>query len=381
MYRRGLWVLVMVMTLMGWAVPGSAQGETPVSTINETVITRAEFHARLRFVRWQYLKELQTYYEITDGNLGILPDYVNTLLYYFENPDMLGDAVLGQLEEDALLWQTSAELNLSPTAEDAQERENEFFSLWTNVAPEELAGDSEAQTFISTWYAEAMAASGMTREQIQQVFVTDALRSVLQTYVAERMPTEEEAVHTRQILCGFHPDDYFNRNVPTADERTTAEACIAEAQTRLAAGEDFAVVAADLSSDEYRDINGSPMGSATLGGDQGWTLISYLDEPIGMAVTGAALNTVLGPIETEAGLHLVEVLEQRMQALTEEELEEAKVGYFNLWIDTLLEEAMIERSADWNVDLPLDPALDTLAPEILTAIADLEASAQSTPTP
>jgi len=381
MFHRGLLVLVLVVTLLGWVMPGSAQGETPVSTVNGTVITQAEFHARLRFVRWQYLKELQTYYEITDGNLGISPSYVDTLLYYFENPDLLGDAVLWQLEEEALLWQMSAELSISPTAEDVLERENEFFSLWTNVAPEELAGDSEAQTFISTWYAEAMAASGMSKEQIQQIFVMDALRSALQDYVAARMPTEEEAVHTRQILCGFHPDDYFNLTVPTAEERATAEACIAEAQTRLAAGEDFAVVAADLSSDEYRDINGSPMGSATLGGDLGWTLVSYLDEPIANAVIGAEQNTVLGPIETEAGLHLIEVLEQRMQALTEEELEEAKVGYFNLWIDAKLTEATIERRADWNAGLPLDPALDTLAPEILTAIAELEADAQSTPTP
>jgi hypothetical protein len=62
-----------------------------------------------------------------------------------------------------------------------------------------------------------------------------------------------------------------------------------------------------------------------------------------------------------------------MQALTEYELAESQEGYFNLWIDALWQSATIERRDDWTLDLPAEPGIETLLPEVLEAITALEA--------
>jgi peptidyl-prolyl cis-trans isomerase SurA len=125
-------------------------------------------------------------------------------------------------------------------------------------------------------------------------------------------------------------------------------------------------VAADLSDDR---------ASAIQGGNVGWSLISYLAEGYANAVREAELNTVLGPVETEFGLHLIEVLDRKKQTLTQAEFEESASGYFRLWVQTIWGDATIERSADWNADIPTDPGLSTLAPEVITAVNALVAPA------
>ena len=352
--RVGLLVLLLLPVVSAWA-----QGDDVVSTVNGDTITRTAFHARMRFVRWQYLRELDALYEATGGQFELVPSYVQNLLLNLEVPDALGDAVLQQLEEERLLWQTGEELGVIPTAEDAQAQEDAFFSAWTDVPIAQLATNQDAQTFIAEWYAGAEAASGLSVNDIRIVFETEALRVKLFQHLSRNVPAEELAANTRHILCGFFADDVTSTDAPTVEQREAAEACITEARIRLANGEAFGDVARLLSTDP---------GSATGGGELGWTKLSYLVEPYAEAVREAPLNTVVGPVETVYGLHLVEVLEREMEALTEDELEESQQGYFTLWVEDLWAAAAIERSEDWSVGLPTTPGLETLDAELLTAL-------------
>jgi len=364
----GLIVCVLVAALAS-VTPGYAQDSTPgalptgvVSVVNGEPIAREAFHARLRLVRWQYLKELDALYGATGGNLQLTREHVTARVTSLQDPVQLGDDVLYQMEEEWLLWQTGEQLGILPTTTEIQQQEATFFSLWTNVPVEQLATSAQAQEFITTWYAEAMAASGMSVADFQQLFAASALRLRLYAYVAENAPTEELAVHTRHMLCSFHPDTPSDMSAPTAEQRAAAQACIDTALERLSAGDSFALVAAELSDDS---------ASAEQGGDVGWTLISYLAENYATAAQDSALKTVIGPVETEFGLHLIEVLDRRMQTLSAEELDASQRGYFRLWIQTLHDEATIARGDDWAAGLPVDPALDTLDPVLLSAIDDV----------
>lgn len=356
----GLWLLVI--TLAAPHMPAVAQDapDPVVSTVNGEQIPREWFHNRVKLVRWQYLKELQTVYAATGGNFALTPNYVNTTVYNLENPAILGDAVLYEMEEERLLWQTGQSLGIVPTAEDAQLREDAFFSGWTSVPVANLATNADAQAFIADWYAGATAASGMSAYDIRILFETEALRGLLFEYVSASVPTQELAVNTRHILCSFHPENPGDLTPPTQEEYDAAKTCIQSAQIRLASDEDFATVAADLSADQ---------ASAVQGGAVGWTLLSYLAPAYADATRAAELNTLLGPVETEFGLHLIEVLEREMQLLTEEQLSESQQGYFQLWVSTLWGEATVTRAADWDLNLPTEPTLQTLDPAILEAIA------------
>jgi hypothetical protein len=322
-----------------------AQDENIVSRVNDEPITADMFQARVRFVRWQYLKELDKLYEATGGNPALSEDYALSLLDTLEDPAQLGQDVLDLLEEERLLWQTAAELNLSATTDDAEAIGADFFSAWTEIPADELAQNPGAQEFIAAWYTEAVEVSGMSQKDIRAIFATEALRRVLYDYVGVNVPTEELAVHSWHILCAF--DDS-----PT--ERATAEACIQAAQTRLTAGETVEAVISGLSADM----------PTISGGDLGWVLHSYLPQAYADAVRDAPLDTVIGPVETEYGLHLINVVERRMQELSPAELESSKQGYFQLWLDTLWTKTDVVRSPGWEENIPDDPGLDTLRPEV-----------------
>jgi peptidyl-prolyl cis-trans isomerase D len=76
----------------------------------------------------------------------------------------------------------------------------------------------------------------------------------------------------------------------------------AEAQRRLQAGESFATLAAELSKDP---------SSGPRGGDLGWFGRGRMVPPFEEAAFGAEVGKVVGPVKSDFGYHLIEVLEKR----------------------------------------------------------------------
>ncbi|HVO70449.1 MAG TPA: peptidylprolyl isomerase [Aggregatilineaceae bacterium] len=362
------WTALVLIALVLAALPVHAQDQQIVSRVNGDPITRSAFQARVRLVRWQYLRELDKLYELTGGNVALTPQYVENLVTNLENPDTLGDAVLTQMEEERLLAQVGRDQGIAPTDAEVQQREAAFFSLWTNVSVDELASSDSAQAFITQWYVDAGAASGMSQDDLRAVFAAEALRARLFDHVTADVPTEELAVHTRHILCSFHPDNPTDLTPPTPEERSAAENCIMNAYARLSAGEPFASVANALSNDR---------ASAQRGGDVDWARVSTLVTGYADAVRDAELNKLIGPVETEFGLHLIEVLERKKQRLTDEEYATSRQGYFDAWLKALRAQATIERSPDWNTDIPTEPGLDALDAKVRDAVTKV--TGNSTP--
>ena len=77
---------------------------------------------------------------------------------------------------------------------------------------------------------------------------------------------------------------------------------IAEAQAELESGADFAEIAKRFSDD---------VGSAGFGGDLGFTSGDAFPEEMEEAIEQLAVNAVSGPVETDAGTHLLLVTEIR----------------------------------------------------------------------
>jgi peptidyl-prolyl cis-trans isomerase D len=74
------------------------------------------------------------------------------------------------------------------------------------------------------------------------------------------------------------------------------------AQARLAAGEDFAEVAREMSKDG---------GSGANGGDLGWFGRGRMVPPFEQAAFAATIGEVVGPVQSNFGYHLIEVQERR----------------------------------------------------------------------
>lgn len=354
---RSLALSIALALIFGLAAvaPLSAQTDPDiVATVGDAPITRDDFHARVRFVRWQYLQEIAKLHELTAGNLGLTAGRVLTLLNSLRNPDELGAEVLTQMEDELLARAEAERLGIELSAEAIAARRDEFFSLWTGVEVEALADDASAQAFIEEWYASAQEASGLEREAIDEVFATEALWDALYERIAAQAPSEELTIHSRHILCSFDTQP---------GEDLTPETCIRTAQERLAGGEPFEDVAADLSADA---------ATAQRGGDLGWIPLSYLVDGYAEAAESATLNAVIGPVETSQGLHLIQVLEREVRPLSERDQAQARADLFAQWLDELHAGASLTRADDWAADIPHTPGLDTLLPDVLAALEQLE---------
>ena len=82
------------------------------------------------------------------------------------------------------------------------------------------------------------------------------------------------------------------------------QARVTAASTRLAAGEEFATIAQELSDD---------IGSASLGGDLGYTDGSVFPDAMESAIEALAVGEISDAVETDAGTHFI-LLKQRTAA-------------------------------------------------------------------
>jgi peptidyl-prolyl cis-trans isomerase D len=112
------------------------------------------------------------------------------------------------------------------------------------------------------------------------------LRAYYQQHQAEY--AQPEQAHARHIL------------VPTQEEA-------AAVQARLAAGEDFAKVAKETSKDTTSAVNG---------GDLGWLPRGRTVPEFEKALFDSTIGVLVGPVKTQFGYHLIEVLERRPGSTT-----------------------------------------------------------------
>jgi foldase protein PrsA len=141
--------------------------------------------------------------------------------------------------------------------------------------------------------------NGLSEEQVQfelrRVALIDAVTAAL---------ADESEVTDDQVEA-FYEENRETRFGASArarhilvDDQATAQQAI----DRLAAGEDFAAVATELSTDT---------GSAAQGGELGELSRGQTVEAFDEAVFSSPIGKVIGPIQTEFGFHVLEVLERR----------------------------------------------------------------------
>jgi parvulin-like peptidyl-prolyl isomerase len=190
--------------------------------------------------------------------------------------------VLSTLISIEIVEDLAAEEGVEPTEEEIDEAFEEQVAEYEARA-EERGQEPEFESFLET--------IGITEQEYRDLIVADVVRrekltaeySDEVTDEAVRAAYEEQAeeqVEARHIL------------VPTEEEAQ-------EAIERIEGGEDFAEVAADVSQD----------GSAQDGGNLGVAPPSGYVPEFAEAVTDAEVGELIGPVETQFGFHVIEVLD------------------------------------------------------------------------
>lgn len=189
-----------------------------------------------------------------------------------------------------------------------------------------------------------LAKLGFDETYYREFFEIQILREKLMEIItADEQPFEEQ-VRARHILV--------------ADEQAARDII-----ARLQAGEDFAELARELSTDT---------GSAVQGGDLGWFgkgMMVPEFETAAYALENPGDFTT-EPVASSFGYHIIQLIGRQNRPLTGDEFKSAKDAAFNEWLTLIREEYNVETFDVWQQRVPTEPNFITAATE--------QASAQQT---
>jgi parvulin-like peptidyl-prolyl isomerase len=176
---------------------------------------------------------------------------------------------------------------------------------------------------------------GISESDYRKLIELDILRTKIMEYLTKDMKPSQEQVWARHILVG--------------DEATANQV-----RERLLNGEDFAVVAKELSQDT---------SNSETGGDLGWFAKGTMDPAFEEAAFSQKIGDIGKPVKTDFGWHIIQVIGHEDRPLTAEEFAQAKQTVFDNWLIDLRAKAdeagLVEIFDIWMDRVPLDPDLAT----------------------
>jgi peptidyl-prolyl cis-trans isomerase D len=192
------------------------------------------------------------------------------------------------------------------------------------------------QTII-TDLSENLVKFGFSEDYYRNFFETQILQKKLRDEITKDTPLTQTQVWARHILV--------------ADEQLAIDLI-----ARIQAGEDFAELANEFSTDS---------ASAVQGGDLGWfgpgrmvaefeTAAFALDAPGDITLT---------PVPSSFGFHIIQLVAKQDRPLNADEVETAKDAAFEEWLLGLRVSYTIETFDFWQARVPTEPNVITIATE------------------
>ncbi|NDJ62043.1 MAG: hypothetical protein GYB67_13010 [Chloroflexi bacterium] len=378
-------ILVAAVLIDQLIVPGQA-----VASVNNETITVDEFRRRVRLERALLNQQLNEGIQLFAGfgfdsdqiiqQLSSQPPY-STWLNEMQVADQLGNRVLNEMVEDQLIRDEVAARGIVITDDDVQRQINAFFgydpeALLTeptatptptvtptpfvsptpspmptetplpaltptpSVTPLPSATPSptpnateQAETFATNrdaFYAAIRSRAGVSDEDINRYFESEAYREALRDAVTAEMTRTAPFVNARHILI---------ETTETADDVLAA----------LEAGEPFASLARSVSTDTQ---------SAEIGGELGWGSPDGFVDEFAEAVRTAEIGDIVGPIQTEFGQHVIQVRAREDREMTDTEFEAAQEREFEEFVTALRRETLdLELFDTWVDNVPEEPRL------------------------
>lgn len=400
----------------------------PVSTVNGQEIATGDFQDRVRFLRWQTGQQIRQLYALT-GDINTVSQYASQLtnpisigsqvldqmeeeILLKEEAEARGitidEAAVDKRVDEFMAQSVGLTVPGAPTATpttaptvtptplvsptpspvpptatvapSATPAEDEAAADATAPATEEAAGEPAADTTPTTaptatatlpaaqiqatldqakktYYEGAQKGASVDRNTVRDVFYFDALQTALLDAIGSEAPAEELQVHVRHILIAFDPANTGQATAPATEEQKAA--ALEKANAALSAlqdGEPFADLAASISNDT---------ASAQRGGELDWQSPDGFVPAFADTVKTADLGVIAGPIETEFGYHIIQVLGREVRALTDAQLSQRRNQLFSDWLAERKAAADIERSDSWLERIPEEPTTNQLLGDLL----------------
>ena len=367
--------------------------DLPVATVNGEEITTGDYRNRVKYERFmleeQYQQILQQQTQLAqsgDDQLAELlgPQFQQMANQILQQRSIVDRQTVNTMIEDRLVEAESASRGITVSDEEISEYINQFLAgrlggLTDQSASATSTARAEASATAALWTPTPTFTPSPTITFTQQITPTPTLAatptpaptptlSVIGTdtlsaeytnwltTLAENVDIDEPTYRRimRTVVLRNKLRDALAEELPAAAEQSRARHILVETEEeantvieRLKAGEEFAELAAELSTDP---------GSAANGGDLGFVPRGRFIPSVDEAVFNLPIGEVSEPIESQFGWHIVEVLEREVRDLSPADYAQLQRLALADWLSAAQTEADIEDF--WTVDkAPDDPFL------------------------
>jgi peptidyl-prolyl cis-trans isomerase D len=356
----GLVVVALVIGLIayGWAEQTIIKPRRAVATVNGEKLTSTFVQARYILARNNLqgqAKQLQQFMAMFGGDATFasgLQSQLDQINSWLNDPASLKRSVLDNLVEETLIRQEAQRRGIVVSEAEVDAAMQEAFGFYKNgtPTPEPIATLSATYTPAPTLtptagpsptvtptplpsatpttgpsptplptatpyteqafdenlasYVESLAAAGVTEADFRSQFEAQLYRDRLEQALQAEVAHEQEQVHARHILV--------------ADE-----AAANDVLAQLAAGKTWEELAASLSLDT---------SNADQGGDLGWFARGAMVQEFEDAAFAASVGETVGPVKTDFGWHLIQILGHEMRPLDDDAYQSARDNALSLWL-------------------------------------------------
>ena len=424
----GILAAVVLLLVYGYLDINYFQLQKPVAKVGDTEILASQFEPRVRMQRQQILAQYNQYAQYGQLFGMDVQTQLTQLETQLNSTETIGQSVLDQMINEQLIRLEAAKRGITVSDAELNEAKQSSFAFFPNgsptptvtptevtlpevpaeaykvvtktplptatleftVTPEGTTGTTEA-----TATAQPSATPTATLEPIPTATQgpTATASPTATPYTLEGFNTQFSDAQERMQKLGLKEKDYLEffdlqvlerkllddltaelprvekqvwaRHILVADEVTALTVI-----ERLNNGEDFAVLAKELSTDT---------GSAQNGGDLGWfgsgAMVAEF-ETAAFALENPGDYTTT-PVASDFGFHIIQLIAKQDRPLTAEQYDAAKNKVFSEWLTAAREEYGVETFDIWKQHVPTEPNFVTLATDSAIAAKTAQAEADN----
>lgn len=393
------------------------QPRQPVATVGDETITSREFSQRVRYQRrqlvQQYLNTYQTMQLFGGGDQNTQAFFVQNLrqIEFQLDPVTLGEQVLNTMVEDILIRQEAAKRVITVSAEEVDKALEEAFGYYpegqaptptppptaaptSTLSPTQLAlvpptptptgvitstaeltptltaeatsgvapthsGTSTAATDVPATGTPAPTPTAYTLEVFQQNYADflEVLEDEIDFSEQQLREVIESQLYREKVFEAVTADlertqeQVWARHILVADQETAEEVL-----ARLEAGDDFAKLAAEYSTDE---------SNKDQGGDLGWFPIARMAPEFEKVAFNLGIGRISDPVQTQFGWHIIQALGHEERPLSDSEFGQIRQEYFSDWLAQQRSASDVATFDYWRDRVPSEP---TIPPEVLQSV-------------